>query len=190
MCLTSMVLIVASYSVGCMAVYQAKSKTGQGYSEARLDDGTFDVVYTGSRYTAPERQEVFLLYRCAQLTVQHGYEHFVVLKKNTETNRLDDSIHTNEAVTVPRDTGHFHPAAHSSNPVDNQDNFRSSALIKMFNGSKANVPVSYNAKETMAHLRVRVYGERDIVRNPPSNNPVSREVNAVGRDFQAPARTR
>jgi hypothetical protein len=168
-----------------MAVYQAKSQTGQGYSEARLDDGTFEVVYTGNKHTRPERQEVFLLYRCAQLTVQQGYERFMILQTNIPTNHLDGSIHKDEAYpTGLLHTGNYHPAAQSSHTVDSQNAYRSSAHIKMFNGSQANVAVSYHAKETMAHLRVRVYGERDIVRNPPSNHPVSREVNAVVRDFQ------
>jgi hypothetical protein len=180
-----MVLIGAGSSLGCMAVYRAESVTGKGYSETRLEDDTFKVVYTGDQYTRPDRREAFLLYRCAQLTAQHGYEHFVILQTNTQINHLDNLIHGNEAFpTVLRDKGHFPRAANSSSTVDGQNLYRSYALIKMFDGSKANVSVSYNAKEVMAHLSLKVYGEREIVRNPPSNNRVSQEAREVVGNFQ------
>ena len=72
----------------------------------------------------------------------------------------------------------------SSRTANEQSHYGSSALIKMFNGSKADVPVSYNAKEVMAHLRVSVYGEWEFVRHLPANTGVSRVATEVDRDLQ------
>ena len=162
-----MVLIGGAASLGCMAVYQAEGTRGQGYSDARLTDDTYQVFYTGDQFTRPDTREVFLLYRCAQLTTQQGYEHFVILQANTESRENVDS---------PRRTM-------SSSTVNGQNRSRSYALIKMFNGSQANVPVSFNAKQVMTHLRLQVYGERDIVRNTPSKKAGSQDAREVVREF-------
>jgi hypothetical protein len=160
--LVSLALIGAGSSAGCLAIYQAERGTDNGYSETRLNDDTFNVVYTGYPSTKPDRREAFLLYRCAQLTVQQGYENFVILQVEPHRHPANDVSDGNESFpTAPREALSIRGGAITSRTLNDHTRYRSHAFIKMFHGSKADVPVSYNAKEVMAHLRVSVYGERE-----------------------------
>jgi len=55
-----------------------------GFTEVQLDAATFRVSYMAPRFTelseaAAHRLQFFLLYRCAELTLLHGHENFVVV---------------------------------------------------------------------------------------------------------------
>ncbi len=51
---------------------------GHGYAERQLEDDRFRVTFSGNRLTARETVENYLLYRAAEITVAHGFDHFVV----------------------------------------------------------------------------------------------------------------
>ena len=67
---------------GCATAYRHENLTG-GYSNFRLAETAYRVRFKGNNYTSREKVEQFLLYRCAQLTTQLGYEHFVVVAQDT-----------------------------------------------------------------------------------------------------------
>ena len=51
---------------------------GEGYAERQLEDDRFRITFSGNRLTAREAVENYLLYRAAEVTVAHGFDHFVV----------------------------------------------------------------------------------------------------------------
>jgi hypothetical protein len=57
---------------------------GYGYSEQALETDRYRVTFSGNSATPRETVENYLLYRAAEVTVAHGYDHFVVVDKNTE----------------------------------------------------------------------------------------------------------
>jgi hypothetical protein len=57
---------------------------GYGYSEQALEADRYRVTFSGNSATPRETVENYLLYRAAEVTVAHGYDHFVVVDKNTE----------------------------------------------------------------------------------------------------------
>lgn len=63
---------------GCATSYQRVAFTG-GYSETRLGENVFRVVFKGNAYTSRERASDFTLLRSAELTLEHGYTHFVII---------------------------------------------------------------------------------------------------------------
>jgi hypothetical protein len=64
--------------------YQPAPPRGFGYSEERLDQNKFRVSFRGNAQTSRETVEDYLLYRAAELTLQNGFTHFIVVGRDTE----------------------------------------------------------------------------------------------------------
>lgn len=45
----------------------------------------FRVTYTGNAYNAPGTVDNYLLYRCSELTLESGYDYFMILEDRTTT---------------------------------------------------------------------------------------------------------
>ena len=90
-------MVVVIVLIGCPTRYQKTGATG-GYSDARIDANTFLVEFHGNGFTSRQTVETYLLYRCAEVTVEAGYDFFVIVGGGVERN---DSTNT---TTTP---GHF-----------------------------------------------------------------------------------
>ncbi len=78
---TILVLLVA----GCSTSYQKKSFTG-GYSETQLGENTFQVYFSGNGYTSREKTTDFTLMRSAELTLENGFEYFIIVDSAQSSN--------------------------------------------------------------------------------------------------------
>ncbi len=114
---------------GCATAYQHEKITG-GYTDFRLENTTYRVRFKGNNYTSRDKVELFLLYRCAELTEQLGYDHFVLLSEDT----LDISDLFAQAGVVPR-------------------NYYATALIRVLRDPDH--PTAYNAKEVMRRIQAQ-----------------------------------
>lgn len=78
-------VVVAAFLTACATAtpYQPEER-GFGYSERRIEDNRFRVRFTGNDATDRDRVESYLLYRAAELTVQHGGTHFLIADTDTE----------------------------------------------------------------------------------------------------------
>ncbi|HWH22140.1 MAG TPA: hypothetical protein VNT25_02440 [Allosphingosinicella sp.] len=66
--------------------YQPMVPQKGGYSEERLSENQFKVMFAGNPHTPPERVSQFLLRRAAELTLAEGYDWFRVTNRATEAN--------------------------------------------------------------------------------------------------------
>lgn len=66
--------------------YQSLVPERGGYSEERISENQYRVVFVGNPHTPPDRVEQFLLRRAAELTLQHGYDWFRATNKVVEGN--------------------------------------------------------------------------------------------------------
>jgi hypothetical protein len=57
----------------------ASSAASGGYTDQRLGEGRYRVTFAGNRLTTRERVESYLLFRAAELTIEQGYDWFVVV---------------------------------------------------------------------------------------------------------------
>ena len=78
-----------SLVTGCMTAtpYQpdiSGQAVSGGYSDERLSENQFKVNFSGNTLTSRDRVEGYLLYRSAELTVQNGYDYFVIVDRLTE----------------------------------------------------------------------------------------------------------
>lgn len=67
--------------VSCRTQYGVSGFRG-GYSEIKIDESTYDVSFKGNGTTSSETIKRYFLYRCAELTLDSGYEYFVIRDKD------------------------------------------------------------------------------------------------------------
>ncbi|WP_240433581.1 CC0125/CC1285 family lipoprotein [Solimonas sp. K1W22B-7] len=59
-------------------------KNGQGYGDQRIESNRYRVSFSGNSSTPRETVENYLLFRAAELTLQNGYDYFVMSGTDTE----------------------------------------------------------------------------------------------------------
>ncbi len=64
--------------------YQAASTSDRGFSEQKIEDNRFQVQFAGNSLTDRKTVETYLLYRAAELTKQNGFDHFRVVRRETD----------------------------------------------------------------------------------------------------------
>lgn len=80
-------LMLAVAGCATSTPYQPLTGRGQeagGYSDQQIEPNRFQISFRGNSMTSRETVETYLLYRAAQLTVEHGYDWFVTAERNTE----------------------------------------------------------------------------------------------------------
>ncbi|MFN0023130.1 MAG: CC0125/CC1285 family lipoprotein [Parvularculaceae bacterium] len=65
----------------------ATSKNPFGFSDQKIEDNRYRIVFRGNSSTEREAVETYLLYRAAELTLQNGFDYFVVTEQDTEESR-------------------------------------------------------------------------------------------------------
>jgi hypothetical protein len=73
-----LVALLGFLFIGCSTKYQPVGFSG-GFSETRLGDDTFNVSFRGNGYTSREKASDFALLRSAELTLDGGYQYFIIL---------------------------------------------------------------------------------------------------------------
>ncbi|MHA7870725.1 MAG: CC0125/CC1285 family lipoprotein [Hyphococcus sp.] len=57
---------------------------GYGFTDQRIEENRFRITFRGNSSTRRETVENSLLYRAAELTVDQGYDYFIVVENETE----------------------------------------------------------------------------------------------------------
>ena len=80
------VAVLAGVLAACVSPtpYQPAPPRGFGYTEERLDANRYRVTFRGNSLTPRETVEDYLLYRAAELTLQNGFDHFIMVGRDTE----------------------------------------------------------------------------------------------------------
>jgi hypothetical protein len=80
------IVFVLSFMVLCGCTPYQSSGFGGGYSETQLAPNVYKVSFRGNGYTDSERVADFALLRAADLGLQHGFSHFVILNNADAVN--------------------------------------------------------------------------------------------------------
>ena len=150
-----LLVCILAFLTACATPYQPKGFTG-GYSQVQLDNNSARVEFKGNGYTSRERVEVFVLYRCAELTVEKGYDYFVISRGDTENQQ--QSVQTTPGTFDATTTGSGRHYSTSGTYTPGQtvtfNKRTATAVIKMFKGEKpADQPGAFVARELMENLR-------------------------------------
>lgn len=80
---------------GCVTAYQPLGATG-GYKDERLEKDTYRVSFFGNGNTSRPAVFKYFLYRCAELTLEQGYEYFEIYaaKRDAPRSRAPENEYT------------------------------------------------------------------------------------------------
>ncbi len=70
-------LLILLLLTGCATTYSKHSYEG-GYSEMKIQEHLFKVTFEGNMYTSSRQTEDFGLLRCADVTLEKGYNYFII----------------------------------------------------------------------------------------------------------------
>lgn len=65
--------------LGCAATYGPMNAHG-GYTQKQINENTFEVSFEGNQYNTLEQVRTYLLYRCAELTLEQGLTYFLIVQ--------------------------------------------------------------------------------------------------------------
>lgn len=82
-------LLAAVILAGCATPTPFEPATGSGYgfADQRIEENRYRISFRGNSLTTKEQVETALLLRAAEVTLENGYDHFVVVSDDTETER-------------------------------------------------------------------------------------------------------
>lgn len=86
-------LVLAGFLSACgtPTPYAPAADGGYGYQVQKLEENRFRVAFAGNTLTARETVENYLLYRAAELTLEQGGGHFIVVGRDVDA---DTTWHT------------------------------------------------------------------------------------------------
>jgi hypothetical protein len=121
----------------CHTPYQPMG-FGGGFTEARLDARTIQVMVRGNGFTGRGRVDLYVMYRCAELTVMNGFDYFFILGGDAQAHRYVTPGHLSNGVYYAGSTYTKH---------------ESTKTFWMLSAAEApRYPGAYQAREMMAAL--------------------------------------
>jgi hypothetical protein len=141
--------------------YQPAVKGGLGYGEQRLESNRYKITFAGNSLTPRQTVETYLLYRAAEVTLQNGYDYFVVVDQATDS-QTSYSQNFNGGFGSYY-WGPFYPGYGASMGTSvPRTEYEAQANILVFKGQKSATDVkAFDARDLKANL------EASIVRQPP-----------------------
>jgi hypothetical protein len=159
---TFAILAFAILLCSCATAYQPRSFTG-GFSDIQIDQNTVRVSFRGNAMTGRDTVETYMLYRCAEITLEKGFDYFVLVDGGTDVQHdTHVSQGSYQSSTTVNSMGSGYATANTTGTytpgtVTTYRRFGSTSVIKMFNGEKpANAPNAYTAQEVKSYLDPRI----------------------------------
>lgn len=152
-CLLILTIMLIS---GCATGYHKVGFTG-GYSEMKIQDDIFKVEFRGNAKTSMARAEDFALLRCAEVTLENGYRHFIIVDEK--------STLTIGSYTTPA-TAHTHGSSyggsyHATTTITGGETYifnkpSTRNMIKCFKEKPEGIPtIVYDAEQIKTNIKNR-----------------------------------
>ena len=150
--------------------YQAAGNDSSGYSDQQVESNRWMVSFAGNSLTDRQTVETYLLYRAAELTAQNSYDHFSMVRRETDADSSFVPIGGSYSHFSPyyRYYGYrgriypyspyaWHDPFHDRAPDYREiTRFEANAEIVMGRGDKPDDPAWYSADEVIMNLSGRV----------------------------------
>jgi hypothetical protein len=135
--MTLAVVLVAVAASGCATSYGARGDSGGGFKDVQVDANTFRVSFLGNGFTKKDDVQTFTTYRCAELTLQKGFDYYIV-------------VNTDNSATTAYVNQSYGSGVVGSTPVTSHTG---AVTIKLFKGEKPkDDPNAYAAREVVKYL--------------------------------------
>lgn len=148
--------------VGCATPYQRQGFTG-GFDEYPLAADTYTITFKGNAYTSADRVQMYLHFRCAELTLETGYNSFVVVEKENQDRtgqfktQGQSTTTTTGTASVYGNTAYGSSQSHTTHTPGQTFNYKKAgraATIRMYRGAKPEG--AFDAREVVRLLGPRV----------------------------------
>lgn len=150
--LLAIILVGAALLTACgtPTPYQPAA-SDYGYDEQALEENRYRISFSGNSLTPRETVENYLLYRAAEVTLDKGYDYFLMVTQETERKTTYHGT-----ITGFGSRYHDYPygiGASTSTTAYPQDRYSSFATITLHHGSKpADDPKAYDARQLQERL--------------------------------------
>ncbi len=151
------------FSAGCATGYHRQGWTGGGYSESQLQEDTFRVSFKGNAFVDKEKAQDYLLLKCAEITLDHGFDYFIILGEEDSTAVSSYTTPTNISTqSTSYGTGTYTQHTTGNATITGGDTYyfskpRSTCIIKCFKGKKPNdLPNAFTAYQLIGYLKDKV----------------------------------
>jgi len=165
-------LLPALTLLSCATPYVKSGEVGGiqlgGYDNSTVNGNTAIVSFNANTRTSPAQVRNYLLYRAAEVSIDNGYDYFVITSISTSRMNIDLKVkEVNEAMSPNvsmlsnkyqvEKIKSYRTTASRAATCDSQSTsgctaHSSTAVIKMFNGTiPAGLPRAYTALDVMAH---------------------------------------
>ncbi len=165
--ITALVLILTITACATPSAYRPASGSGYGYSESRISNERYRVVYEARGDNRGEAMDYAML-RAAELTMQKGFDWFEVVDRQTEVVREksdpDFGFGASTQTTTTRSCGllgcstttrpTYGSSAAISTGVD-RERIVSMIEIRMGRGIRPSTRSTYDAREVAGNLRAQ-----------------------------------
>ncbi len=77
----SLGLLIGCLGSGCSSTPYQRDDTEGGYVESKISEDIYRVTFRGNKHTLRRKIENYLGYRCAELTIEQGYDSFAFTER-------------------------------------------------------------------------------------------------------------
>jgi len=126
-------------------------KEGEGYTEQRIESTRYRVSFAGNSITPRETVENYLLFRAAELTLQQGYDYFVLTGSDTDSQtRYQQTVSAFGGFGWYSHYPVFDIGVASSHPITE---YQAQAYVTMYKGKRpADAVSAFDAREVRTNL--------------------------------------
>ncbi|WP_411888028.1 CC0125/CC1285 family lipoprotein [Hydrocarboniphaga effusa] len=137
--------------------YQPQAKSGEGYSEQRLETNRYRIRSVGNSATSRETVENYLMYRAAEITLQNGYDWFAIADRATNVDPQLSGGGSNFGIGIGGSSGNFGSGVSiglsSLFGGGNKSAYQAQADILVYKNPRTpNLANSFDARELKANL--------------------------------------
>ena len=97
-------LLLLLVAAGCATGYKPRGAFGDGYSEERVGTDVWMVTFDASAFTPRERMDAYLLWRCAEITLDHRASYFGIVNDGKPVRRTSTRPTLIDKPPFPTDT--------------------------------------------------------------------------------------
>lgn len=127
-----------------------------GYSDVPLDDNAYRVTYVGAKGTSLSDIDLYALYRCAELTVEKGYDYFVIVDRVDDAN-VSTEVSSNTGTTATMGPKGVQMVPTSTTTVSSRTQHTAVRMIRVFHGTKpADNPMAFDARQLLRNLDTEI----------------------------------
>jgi len=103
------VLVLLLTATACATGYKPRGAFGDGYSEERVGTDVWMVTFDASAFTPRERMDAYLLWRCAEITLDHRATYFGIVSDGKPVRRTSTRPTLIDKPPFPTDTAPSEP---------------------------------------------------------------------------------